>query len=48
MSKNPMMTFPIKKIINTIDERVELYRQNGQPKLSGQFEEGKHWHQDHQ
>jgi len=42
--KNSVMTFPIKKRINTepfIDERAE-------PNFSGELEEGKSWRQDQQ
>jgi len=42
MSENPVMTFPIKKTINTelfIHGRAELYIQkNGASQLSGKFE----------
>jgi len=51
MSENPVTTFPIKKRSNTelfIDEWAALYIQDGVPKLSGEFEEGKCWRHDQQ
>jgi len=47
MSENPAMTFPIQKIIN-IDERAELYIQEGGPNFMAKLKKVKCWCQDQQ